>query len=473
MTNSEQHDLEKLLKDNLSDKTANVPDFVWDNIEEELFPKKKRRGFFWLFFIGIGLITGLSAAYLFTGNSSEKNGQLSKNKLAIENDKSSAPVHKRVCTEDYSREKSISKNASEQSIQTAGNRPATSFMGKGRNSVSGVSAASSSSDKKTHENRTSIGKNNLNPLPDPIDNAGNTSSAGNLTDNGETNDNKTELTENNQPDKKESLETETNTETEKESETDEPETAVATDTLKNTSAAPDAVKPDEESGEKPTRFAVSVYGGTSMYDMAVFKDYFTSGQLSNRPFKSGGVEIGAGFSYKIKPKLGVYSNISFNRKNTSFNYNLAITQADYFQHYSVGELIPLGNIEDDGANSCFLAKNVSAEYQINSWLFSLGTTYQLLQWKKITLGADLRFSGNLNSKLQMNELTVIQIQPYENERFNYFKLGGGLLLDYRIRRNLSIGIAPMYHWQFNSDKQSFYKGKLTELVLPLSFTFHF
>lgn len=506
MKNREQHDLEKLLRDNLSDKTAHVPDFVWDNIEEELFPKKRRRGFFWLFFFGIGLIGILSSLYLFSGNPVAASKQLAKetkqergNQNENENEatlqsqrieqknenetgkgkesavdsRSSETFSERKHTRErgneqlnergkaassVSQKKSSSKNTWKRTTDRAKNGPESSSTDPMQKSQ--VRASS----KQIHGKSRGQAGETYHPLADPVDPSTSLVAVESSPDNETAKHHKNELTEKNQPDQKDSTAAQTGSETEK-----EPEIAATGDTLENTVSIQDTAKP----AEKETRFAVSVYGGTSLYDLAVFKDYFTSGQLSNRPFKSGGFEVGLGFSYNIHPKWGVYSHVSFNRKSTSFNYNLAITEADYFNHYSAGELIPIEHIEDDGANSCFLVKDVIADYQIDSWILSVGTTYQVLQWKKFTLGADLRFSANLNSSMQLNELTVIQVPSFEKERFNYFKLGGGLNLDYRINGHISLGIAPVFHWQFNPDKQSFYKGKLKELVLPLRVAFHF
>lgn len=218
---------------------------------------------------------------------------------------------------------------------------------------------------------------------------------------------------------------------------------------------------------------LSLYGGASLYDMAVFKDYFVSGQLSNRPFRSSGFELGTGFAFNVTSRLNVYAQVSFNRKETSFDYALAITESDYFHHLVHGELLPIGNIIDNGVGNCFLAEGVKASYRTDSWLVSLGAAYKIIQWKKLDLGADVRFSVNASSGLQLNELTVIQVAPYGKEHFNFYKVGAGLSINYRISERFVAGITPMFHWQLTGDNQSFYKGVGKELVLPVRLGFCF
>jgi hypothetical protein len=208
-----------------------------------------------------------------------------------------------------------------------------------------------------------------------------------------------------------------------------------------------------------------------LYDLAVFKDYFVSGQLSNRSFHSSGFEVGAGFSYQVSNKFGIYSQFSFNQKQTSFDYNIAITQSEYFNRILAGELIPIENIVENGPDNCFLA-NVKGDYKINSVFFSLGSTCEIIRYKKFSISANILFSTNFFAGLKMHEFTTLLIQEPHSESFNSLKVGAGLNIDYYLRKNVSIGISPMYYLQFNH-KQSFYANKLKEMILPLNFKYYF
>ncbi len=484
MTNSEHNDLEKLLKDNLSDKTASVPDFVWDNIEEELFPKKKRRGFFWLFFAGIGLLLGIGTIYFVAGDKSER--QENQHLAKISEGKGQPqkitwkPESKNNFTSDKGNQASQGKTDENQMLKADGSALQTIEKGNGTQfKANGKTNGSINSGSKAFGKFANGSKGKTTQIKDQASKIS-ASISGNISaENNDQGENASASSDKTPESAHTENEVIANGEPVKSGDpkSNDPDSTLAQtnpDTTQSEASVPNEIdQPDTAKAERIRKFAVSINGGASLYDMAVFKDYFTSGQLSNRTFASSGFEIGAGFSYQLTPKLGIYTNIAFNRKSTEFNYDLAITESDYFHHLLLGELLPIENIIDNGIGNCFLAKDVKAAYQVDSWMLSLGTTYQILQWKKFTLGADVRFSANLNSSLALNELTVLKIQPYEAERFNYFKTGAGLNLDYRFSNRFSIGIAPMFHLQFNPDKQSFYKGNVKELLLPMRFRFYF
>lgn len=480
MTNSEHNDLEKLLKDNLSDKTALVPDFVWDKIEEEIYPKKKRRGFFWLFFLGLGLIAGVGTIYFAAGKSTGKphlaqvasterqsssSGQREKDGIASKQNAASVSAVKQAAVADKHGQNGFATSGAQGNTKLA--------------TSSGTDLTYKRSSPKKHGVGTNPGAYGKSG-PRVKNGSSTVSSAGTIA---------SASTNGNERSKGTAGEAQT-------SENKSPENlAVAVDTVKKVPAGQQAVpdssttagQADTTQSETPQdasadeadpvkkafrRFAVSLYGGTSLYDMAVFKEYFTSGQLSNRSFQSSGFEAGAGFTYQVTRKFGIYTQLAFNRKRTQFNYDLAVTESDYFDHLSQGELLPIANVIDNGIGNCFLAKDVKAGYQVDSWLLSLGGTYQLLSWKKLTVGADVRLSANLSSALTLDELTVLKIDPYNTERFNYLKTGAGLNLDYHFTDRMSLGVSPMFLLQFNG-KQSFYAKNVRELVLPVNFKIYF
>lgn len=458
MKNRKQHDLEELLKNNLTDKTAIVPEFVWDKIEEELFPKKKRRGFFWLFFFGGLLMAGIFAARFFSAkNDRDRNIAISeyddipKFKTAV---KSSTDAQQE--RESMENNETIPKNgkavSGDESENSQQENEAKNLMTESSNLSNDFHVGNQKKLKKSvvFQRKTILEKNSDQTLQGDeiqvkekelsiLENMGH-SKSWIQRDSGEI--------------------------------TILPFRGILFQVERNSdSLAKGWTQQINEPKDK--KLAIAMYGGTSMYEMAVFKEYFTSGQLSKRTFKSSGFEVGAGLNYKLGNKFGIYSNIAFNRKITSFNYNLAITESDYFDHVLNGELLPIETIIDNGIGNCFLVENVAAQYKIDSWLISLGTTYELLKWRKLSVGLDLRFSANLNSTMDLEKLTVLKIQDYSNEKFNYLKIGGGLAIDYRFSDRFSAGIAPVYHFQLNPDKQSFYAGRTKELVVPVVFKVYF
>lgn len=491
MANSEQNDLEKLLRDNLSDKTASVPDFVWDNIEEELFPKKKRRGFFWLFFAGLGLLAGGTAVYFMTARPAGKpDVQLSRH----ETEQTTPSSRNTTTTQDTKTLENRPEKGTSGEFQENDMPAAHASGGNGIAPVKNNGSSASAFNGSRIENRTNRSRNTVRDRKnEPVNTTAAVVSSGDPNaKRGSEEQTNSSLAANQVADGKQDPKNSADAVNEgsahaaevtngsggpvqKDSSATQPLAETSTKDPVNQTENPVAeIQADTTQPEsKPKRFMVSVYGGASLYDMAVFKDYFTSGQLSNRPFQSSGFEVGAGFGYKVTRKLGIYANAAFNQKNTSFDYNLAITESDYFDHLLQGESLPLESIIDNGVGNCFLAEGVRAKYQVNSWLLSLGSTYDLLQRKKISVGADVRFTANMGSALQMKELTVLQIQPYADERFNYLKIGAGMNIGYQVTERFSLGISPMYHLQFNQDKKSFYKGLGKELVLPVRLGFCF
>ena len=448
--NSEQNDLEKLLKDNLSDKTAGVPAIVWEKIAAEIYPKKKRRGFFWLFFGGIGLLTGIATACIvFCGERSSAQQIINHKAIALHPVKPAKAVaeqptaqeHPAPSTSDHRSYRSSEKAAVHNDFvkQPAGTQHWLA--------AAGISERHPNPGETRVAQRTEPVTNEPSPEEQPA-------AIPEIVPADVATDPEASAAEPAQPDTLASA---------------APDTipAVVTVTESVTTTPPD--KP--HAADK--KWSVGIYGGQSLYDMAVFKDYFTSGQLSNRTFKSGGFEAGLQFGYAITSRISVYGGVAFNRKTSSFRYDLAITESDYFNVVLPGELLPLEQISYNGADNCFLAENVTASYQIDSWLLSLGGTFDLVKWKKFSVGIDLRISANLYSGLKMQELTVIRIDDYAAERFNYVKPGAGLRIDYRLSPWISVGTAPLYNLQLNRDNRSFYAGNLREIVVPLQLKFYF
>ena len=457
MSNRKQNDLEKLLKDKLSDKTSAAPDFVWDRIEAELFPEKKRRGFFWLFSGCAGLLI-VAGCFTFCSIFSHE-AKTAETHTVVK--RSFAP---------HLREKKETKMISE-------------HPGTGHSSGKGpIIEASAGAEEESFGARTSIAARSKQQ-----ERSGNSSFRTSLAGRSTGSFNESPLTSGSAeqpgilsltgiPDPASSaVITELPVSDSSNTEVADPEIAVSDSipvqpvdsaiAITTQPIAPLEVPELPSAAER--KFTLSLYGGASLFDMAVFKDYLRSGQLSDRSFQSSGFEAGMQFSYQLTRKFGLYTGVAFNRKTTSFRYNLAISESDYFTVVLPGQLLPIAAISDNATGDCFLAEHVTANYQVNSWLLSLGTTYQVIRWKKLTLGIDLRFSMNLYSGLDLKKLEVIEVGDYAAERFNYIKPGAGLRIDYALNERLSVGLAPIYSLQFSGDNNSFYAGNVKELVIPV------
>lgn len=478
MENNEHKKLDRVLKDQLSEGSAHVPDFVWDRIEEELFPKKKRRGFFWWFFgafcfliMAVLLGISLSGEKAHSQNISLSHNSVSKTATtSVPEDKN--PIwnkQQQETTPNFHKTKSVSSVKADKHItkrtKSSNSRPDsyrdTNFNQKTskslskKHSKSQTSTSISSGDLSSKKTKIDslpasikLQQKHLNKLNIPI------------TDPNPI----TQSTLEKHADKAISeVETKTDSSVKKDLSYEE----ILELIKKDFPESPDELKETNSN----SIFSLGIYGGPSLYNSAVFKDYFTSGQLSNRTFASSGFELGLQARFKISNRFQVYAGFAFNQKQTQFNYSLAITEADYFTYVANGEKVPFENIQDDGANNCFLAKDVHVRYQTQSVLLSLGTSFEFLKIGKFSAAVDLRLSCNVYSSLQLKEIRVLDIQEPNSEKFSYFQPGAGLSLNYQLNRRISLGLSPLFSKQFYI-KES-YSRKLSELVIPVTVSFQF
>jgi hypothetical protein len=489
MRNSEQKKLEQILKDNLSEGTAQVPDFVWDRIEEELFPEKKRRGFFWWFFGGlcILLIGGLIALAVCGQGAHSQHNTLPNSTFSSNNFLQRKHVKSLTTKRKSTKTTTALISADKNETHHKGSFHTNFFPPKGNSSVSAykqqtgskndprsqVSTANRLSKRQSSElalRKSSKSKRLLSiasagetfdKTNDGAVNKGGRSSADSKVENGNLSTN--------QKDSITPSTSFTSAVPTKESEIhlshelsyEEILALVKRDFAENL--------PELQENKNRAFFSLGIYGGPSLYNTATFKEYFTSGQLSKRTFASSGFELGLQARFKVGNRFKIYTGVAFNQKQTQFTYNLAITEADYFTYIENGEKVPLENIHDDGMNSCFLAKDVTAKYQLQTLSMAIGTSFEFLRIGKFSAAADLRLSGNLYSSLKLKEMLVLDIKEPKSEIFSYLQPGAGLLVNFRVNQRLSLGLAPFFSKQFYL-KQSFSR-KLVELVIPLTVSF--
>jgi hypothetical protein len=491
MKNSEHKQLDQLLKDKLSDGTASVPDFVWDRIEEELFPKKKRRGFFWWFFSGLFLLViGGLLGIAFSGQKAHsQNTDLSNNSISEPLNNPALRTHHQTHKSKFtalnpakpegSSQYREQANKTEKHVGSSPNsyrdtsKTGTHFASH-RNSYQNTNLRQkkSASLKKCSGSHTrSVSNGSGAPLSektqtDPLHPSNEKQE---YLNNGSTGQNSTGSTNPAIHPTSEDQATQAKA-----------ESAVKADSIirkelsyaeilalvkRDFSNSPDVLDENKQN----SLFSLGIYGGPSLYNTAAFKDYFSSGQLSKRTFASSGFELGLQARFKIGNRFRIYAGLAFNQKQTQFKYNLAITESDYFTYLVNGEKVPLANIRDDGANSCFLAKDAEVRYQIQSALISLGTQFEFLKMGRFSAAADLRLSCNIYSSLKLKETRVLDIQKPSSENFSYFQPGAGLLLNYEINSWISVGLAPFFSKQFYLKESS--SRKMDELVIPVTVSF--
>ncbi|MDF3027985.1 MAG: hypothetical protein K0S23_2292 [Fluviicola sp.] len=492
MKNSEHKQLDQLLKDKLSDGTASVPDFVWDRIEEELFPEKKRRGFFWWFFSGLCLVViGGLLGVAFSGQKTHsQNTSLSNNSVP---EQLNTPVLRTQHSMRKNKFITLNPAKTKGSLSAAADEHATKagkYFDSNPDSYRNATKTSKHSDSPHHtyqntnlrqkKSGSSLKKQSGSQTKSVSSNSGKLLSEKTQTDPLQPSNGKQESLNNRSTDQN-STDPATHSTSENQATQAKAESAIKADSIsrKELSYAEilDLVKrdfsnnPDElDENKKNSLFSLGIYGGPSLYNTAAFKDYFSSGQLSKRTFASSGFELGLHARFKIGNRFRIYAGLAFNQKQTQFNYNLAITEFDYFTYLVNGEKVPLANIRDDGANSCFLAKDVLVRYQIQSALISLGTQFEFLKMGRFSAAADLRLSCNIYSSLKLKETRVLDIQKPNSENFSYFQPGAGLLLNYEINSWISVGLSPFFSKQFYLKESS--SRKMDELVIPVTVSFN-
>lgn len=463
MKNSEQNKnrLDQLLKDQLAEGTAHVPDFVWDRIEEELFPKKKRRFLFWWFFGGACII--LISTIVGVAFSEEK---LNSQRISLSQNNCSdstitASLHPKIRT-------NSDRSANFISFKTSNNAHNHDSV-ENQNST-GISNYSNMQFYNANQgsNRFASITHSKSKVPEKVlFEVGSSARSGIENESNPVTDFET---------------TDTNdllAATEKINENPESDRKTQTDSLVTNEFTYAEIlalikrefplNPEEKEKKRLSNFSIGIYGGSSLYHTAVFKDYFTSGQLSNRSFTSSGFELGLQVKWRLGNRFQIYTGVAFNQKQTQFNYNVAITESDYFTYLANDEKVPLANIRDDGSNSCFLAKDVAVRYQMQSILISLGTSFEFLKIGKLSVAADLRVSGNLQSSIQLKETRILSIEQPYSEQFSYFQPGAGLIFNYKLNDRISVGLSPFFSKQFYTKKS--FLHRMDELVIPVTFSF--
>jgi hypothetical protein len=228
----------------------------------------------------------------------------------------------------------------------------------------------------------------------------------------------------------------------------------------------------EETMKKAKLFNAYIYGGPSWFNMAVFKPYFISGDLSSRSFQSSGYDFGIGLEKKFN-RFGIALEGAYDFKQSQFEYDLMISEEDYFELYENNEFIPLEQLDDPSSCDCFLAEDAALNYSISTLSGSIGLTYVILKRSKWQLTSAFHFGTDFSTRFRQNSQAVISFPDNLNEQFNSLRLQSRIGLNYQLTPYLSMGIMPEYLFIRPSKNHGIYAKSIHRLTLPLRLSFHF
>lgn len=223
---------------------------------------------------------------------------------------------------------------------------------------------------------------------------------------------------------------------------------------------------------KTNTFGLLAYGGYMAFDQAVFKPYFSSGLLSQVDFPSIGSEYGLGAYYRFKNRFEFSLIGSYGQRNSNFNYDLMISESDFFNLYENDQEIPLENLDDPTSCNCFLAQGARLDYSIQTVAISLNASFDLIKKPKYSFGPLLGFGTVVNSKFSNNSSSIISFSPELKERFASSILRMGLSFHYQLTPKMQVGIAPNFNLQFTK-KSSIYAKDSRLFLVPLQLKWAF
>ena len=250
------------------------------------------------------------------------------------------------------------------------------------------------------------------------------------------------------------------------------------DTTMENSLSVVPAEPDEEvqnsedalqKGRSGGGLGLFIYGGPSLYNVAVFKPYFVSGILSNRSFRSNGWDFSFGFSKSMGRHFEFNTLISYNRKTTMFSYDLLVGEEQYMQ-LNTDELVSLEQLDQENSCNCFLAKDASLSYSLSSVFIMPGISYRPFLWNKVQLMTTVRFGTNIYTQFKNKEQSNIEFPSHSAEYFSTYGIRLGGALGYKIGDRVWINVYPEYSIFFKGNSDV-YSTNIKELILPVGIRF--
>lgn len=474
---SEDFNIEELLKEHLLDARETPPGGLFDKIEARVLnpEKRKNRFLFWLWF-GLGLsaiITtlGMGRNYFFGGElfisqAKDQNGDNAA-PYSPKSDTLVALINSETQYGEASSEKAILKIDSNEvqnnKTSLSNQKKLTGFNQnkKQKKKTWGIKTngdeitGNNSIPTNTKDQNNSKNESNLSELTNAENNINSPEDSTSANYNDENTTTEEELTNLVNPTDSVLAKNEADTLNQDQTETEMLDSAATLST-----------NPPTEDNKK-SKYGLVIYGGPALFDIAVFKPYFSSGALSDRTFPSSNYDIGLGFYRTIKEKFNLSLTGNYSTLKSEFRYDLMISENDFFDLYEKGEAIPIENLDNPESCNCFLAEEATLSYKINRFTLALGASYDLISRPKFTFGPEITFSSVISSKFTNKSSSIIEFSAEQKEKFIGTNLQIGFGFDYRITNRFSVGLAPSYGIQF-AKKSSIYAQNLSRILIPIT-----
>ncbi|WMX15746.1 hypothetical protein [Aureispira sp. CCB-E] len=236
----------------------------------------------------------------------------------------------------------------------------------------------------------------------------------------------------------------------------------------------EVVKENDSRKNKPrkTPFFIETKVGYSSYKMSLWNSSFVFGDLSNRKFKSSGLNANISFGYQINSLLNPIVGFNYNRKQAEFNYSALYDDEGYFTYNIQGNKMPLDEINDsDLLCNQFILYDIKAVFNITSFSLTVGNRFNLLQLNKIGIDLDVSYSLEISSNIDVQSIDKIDVSEHLRERFNS-KIAMGLNINYQLSQQLRLFVQAEYIFKpYNSN--NFHRSNAHELINSLGLRFNF
>jgi hypothetical protein len=223
---------------------------------------------------------------------------------------------------------------------------------------------------------------------------------------------------------------------------------------------------------KKTPFFIEAKVGYSSYKMSLWNSSFVFGDLSNRKFKSSGLNANVSFGYQINALLNPIIGFNYNRKQAEFNYSALYDDEGYLTYNIQGNEMPLDEINDsDLLCNQFILNDIKAVFNITSFSVTVGNRFNLLQLKKIGIDLDLSYSLEVSSNIDVESIDKIDVSENLREHFNS-KIAAGLNINYQLSKQFKLFVQAEYIFKpYNSN--NFHRSDAHELINSLGVRFNF
>ncbi len=219
-------------------------------------------------------------------------------------------------------------------------------------------------------------------------------------------------------------------------------------------------------------FFIETKVGYSSYKMSLWNSSFVFGDLSNRKFKSSGLNANVSFGYQINALLNPMIGFNYNRKQSEFNYSALYDDEGYFSHNIQGNEMPLDEINDsDLLCNQFILNDIKAVFNITSFSVTVGNRFNLLQLKKIGIDLDLSYSLEISSSIEVESIDKIDVSENLREYFNS-KITAGLNINYQLSKQFKLFIQAEYIFKPHNSN-NFHRSDAHELINSLGLRFNF